>query len=111
MITNDQLEEWEKICNSASPEPWLITLPEGGISYTDGAVIWAEAVAADGKPGWVADGVNIGEIAPPDSDYGTGINSNGLFVAEARTAMPLLIEEVRWLRKTLKAWEDHNAKF
>jgi hypothetical protein len=108
MITEEKLKEWEDLIDSCSPEPWLITLPDGGLSYTDGAVIWAEAVAGN-KPGWVADGVNIGEIAPPDSDYGTGINSNGLFVAEARTALPLLISEVRRLREWVANCEGRDV--
>jgi hypothetical protein len=108
-----QLSELEALAAKATPGPWLITLPEGGVGYTDGAIVWGEAVPSD-KPGWVEDGVNIGEMAPADDDYiGAGEirqNSNGLFVAAARTAVPELIAEVRRLRAACHGLIDYRDR-
>lgn len=91
MITEDDLERWQALCDAATPGPWKLWNGWGP--------------AEDGK-------YRVCGIGPDNS--GTGITASDWpasdvagraedleFVAIARTALPALIAEVRRLRNSV----------
>lgn len=75
MITDEQLAEWEKLANAATPAPW--------------AALFENDVAT---PDLVC-------VAKCPSYVGVPFSANQAFIAAAREAIPALIAEVRRLRQ------------
>lgn len=92
MLTNDQLGEWEAIASKATPGPWN-TSTCGGC----GAIELNDANSFSLlSPHYIYDG-----------DYEGSVNkeTDADFIAMARTALPLLIAEVRRLQVDLAAMD------
>jgi hypothetical protein len=91
MITAEQLEEWEAVCENASLGPWVVFEPDVD-----------EPIADEDTLCYVddADGNLVGErIETCDAE----------FVALAREAMPALIARVRELEAALARAERRHA--
>lgn len=95
MITDEQLQEWERIEKAATPGPWVYdeTEDDNGLDPV--------AMLADGHSPCGVYAVNF--RAPLDDQP-----FNGKFIAAARTALPDLIAEVRRLRAALKHYADRD---
>jgi len=76
MITNKQLEEWRELYQNATVGPW----------YAGSTTVFAETA--------------FGSMELINEGGGSTVNDLE-FIAEARTAVPLLIREVVRLRKAL----------
>lgn len=83
MITTEQLDEWQKLCDAATPGPWYWDpIDECLRSEIEDSAVWE----------------SCGRLID--------IEKNGKLIATARTAMPLLIEEVKRLRNS----DENNAR-
>jgi hypothetical protein len=103
-IPGEKLDEWQKATDDATPGPWIESWFDDG---DDDKPHRCSEVAIDG-PG------DFGEVAQCRRVFGgTQDEQNGHFIVVARTAMPLLIAEVRRQRKALQraraAMECHDA--
>lgn len=81
LVTNEELDHWERLAAAATPGPWD---PADLPLFASGAV-WLEALDE-----------------PPESGTTEGrARRDAAFVAAARTALPALVAEVRRLRMEL----------
>lgn len=86
MITDDQLNEWQKICDAATPGPWENRQVSGsrrGCVCVKNSNLWICDVVSD--------------------------EHDARFIAHSYAAMPLLIEEVRRLNKIIEEQEIFEA--
>ena len=84
MITDEQLKEWRESLNGVTPGP--LTVVEGEYSSLRDIERLPKALGDDDPGSYFCEGLH-----PPDAR----------FAVKARTAMPLLIEEVTRLRDAL----------
>lgn len=102
-ITEQQLAEWERQEKAASPGPWGAVDKENPQldcygEYSPGS---PAMVVSDNEDWLLISGNEMGAGIPDHID-----EANIAFVADARTAMPLLIAEVRRLRNALQRIAD-----
>lgn len=90
MITTNQLDEWQAVCDKAMRGPWTIsTLPPNC-----GPNFFGRLMVDSG--GW--------------SLLNTNEEPQAVFTATARSAMPQLIAEVRSLREQLRAYQTSSLR-
>lgn len=91
-ITPEQLAEWERITEAATLGPWATSSRSSGVG--------ADYSYEDDFLGW--------ELAPLETPQRGQITrgADAQFIAEARTAMPLLLAEVRRLQDQLALVAD-----
>lgn len=116
MITEKQLDEWQKMCDKATGGPWTFDDKDFGCHGSGSRPYYCiyGPTKAD------CTGTPTGIELLPERALSLGSirewHENGVFVAEARTAIPALFAEVRRLRSALKQiravvrnerWMDH----
>ncbi len=96
MITDDELAEWQRLCDAATPGPWRL---DGRHDYDDGSEFGIDMIVANnGEPVVIADS----GVYPPHGQ-------DAEFIAAARSAIPRLLEEVRRLRAEVWAgWRQRT---
>lgn len=88
MITTEQLDEWTKLCNEATPGPWTLGKTMAGYAVESQSRSITYVTSYDDNEGYLT--------TEPCLDP-----SDALFIATARTALPLLLEGMRMLIKEL----------
>jgi hypothetical protein len=88
MTTPEQRAEWRRLVEGATPSPWRAEY--GRVRYWDAAGTLTVASTADG------------ERLTPRSD------PDAAFIAEARSALPLLLDEVERLRELLRYFVERE---
>jgi hypothetical protein len=101
MVTSEQLERWEGMCEAATAGPLVV---DSVMENTDTEIILGYEVPDAGSPILVAatfqDEDDLpGRISPREA------RANARLFAESRTAMPLLIHECRRLTDELSLWK------
>lgn len=94
-LTSEELEAWARLCEAATPGPWVAHHDDGDVT------VWAPACEeqrADERRAFISNiGANFQQVSVAfDAD-----DANGDFIAAARTALPKLLAEVRRLRSLL----------
>lgn len=109
MITTEQLAEWKKICEKATPGPWQL-------EHND-LYVGADNPTCTSDWYWVT-----GSMKKPSDGYNAEcsdeemrgpfdvIQRNNQFIATARTAMPELIAEVERLQREAELLEIHSIE-
>lgn len=83
MITDDELNRWQALSDAATPGPWEFLWPLHIVT-----VKMDVSQVASGNVETVCEAID---------------EADGEFIVAARTALPALIAEVRWLRAGAKA--------
>lgn len=99
MITDDELNRLEALDKAATPGPWMFEREENGYAMVTarGAIAMEPVDWSELSGFWAAYGLADSESW---SRYGgTNLEADFRFMAEARTAFPALIAEVRRLRR------------
>lgn len=108
MITDDVLTCWQSVCDMATPGPWFVHIFE---EETDWPTVYTYARGKDGDDlvaetyYWQADAFT-GHHKLTTLPEATA-QANAEFIAMARTAVPALIAEVRWLWSLIMNAGEH----
>lgn len=92
-MTPSELTRLKEICEKATPGPWYVQLEKDPMINS----IWSSELPEGSNEIWTDQSIcALGETVAATSRCGL---TNAQFIAEARTALPKLIEEVERLKK------------
>lgn len=105
MITEEQLNEWQKLSGAASPGPWK-SMRNGNqylnTTYLPTARVVATSVVQGLPRPWNPHRLLAFGLSAKDYETSRFLDEDADFISMAREAIPQMIEEIRLLRGKIK---------